>query len=111
MRLPPTALIAPEKIVHYLLVWQPSGDKSAFLARGGFLASNPTALISALYELRDENDARFIEENDFGRYFEVSGNLQGPLAVKLFVRTIWMTEHLSGVTKFITLIPVELFLI
>jgi hypothetical protein len=23
------------------------------------------------------------------------------------IRTIWMTEHLSGVTKFITLIPIE----
>jgi len=31
--------------------------------------------------------------------------LTGPNGVALAVRTIWMTEHLSGVTKFVTLIP------
>ena len=42
-----------------------------------------------------------------GRYFEIVGVLVGPNGVALRVKTVWMTEHLSDVTKFITLIPVE----
>ena len=44
----------------------------------------------------------------FGRYYEVhwtSCTMQA--GVDLRVKTIWMTERLSGVTKFITLIPIE----
>src|SRR3981081_3838469 len=35
MKLPSDAIIAPDKLTHYLLVRQTRGDKSAFLARGG----------------------------------------------------------------------------
>jgi hypothetical protein len=50
-------------------------------------------------------DAVVLETNKFGRYYEIRGTLTGPNGVKLAVRTIWMTEHLSGATKFVTLIP------
>ena len=46
-----------------------------------------------------------MESNTFGRYYEIRGTLTGPNGVPLAVCTIWMTEHLSGVTKFVTLIP------
>lgn len=36
MKLPQDALVAPEKITHYLLIRQNRSDKSAFLEKGGF---------------------------------------------------------------------------
>jgi len=50
-------------------------------------------------------EAQRLESNRFGQYYEIRGTLTGPNGVALPVRTIWMTEHLSGVTKFVTLIP------
>jgi hypothetical protein len=45
------------------------------------------------------------KSNAFGRYYETRGRLTGPNGISLAVRAIWMIEHLSGVTKFVTLLP------
>jgi hypothetical protein len=108
MKLPQDALIAPEKITHYLLIRQNRSDKSAFLEKGGFSLLDPGALISSLAALREANDAQLVDDNKFGRYYEIIGDLIGPNGIGLRVRTIWMTEHLSGLTKFITLIPIAI---
>jgi hypothetical protein len=50
-------------------------------------------------------DATPTKDNKFGHYFEIRGGLTGPNGVTLAVRTIWMTERLSGITKFVTLLP------
>jgi hypothetical protein len=68
MKLPADAIIAAEKVTRYLLVSQTRGDKSAFLARGGYTIENADQLLHDL-------------------------------------RSSWMKENVSGVTKFITLIP------
>ncbi len=107
MKLPGNIVIAREKVTDYLLVRQSRNDKSAFLERGGYLPANPDVLIASLVALQEQNEATPIDENQFGRYYEVTGILHGPLGVGLRIRTIWMTEHLSGITKFITLIPIE----
>ncbi len=106
MKLPFKAVIAREKVTDYLLVRQVRSDKSAFLAKGGFTSANPELLMVAIRSLL-VNDATQVDENEFGRYFEIVGVLVGSGGVALRVKTVWMTEHLSGVTKFITLIPVE----
>lgn len=107
MKLPASAIVAREKVTEYLLVRQSRNDKSAFLEKGGYAAGNPDALILGLKALQGQDDATQIDDNQFGIYFEVVGVLRGPSGVGLRVRTIWMTEHLSGITKFITLIPIE----
>ena len=107
MKLPPDTIIAREKVVDYPLVQQSRSDKSAFLAGGGYTLANPYALLTSLYALRDQGDAAPVDENKFGRYYEIIGVLAGPHGTGLRVRTIWMTEHLSGLTKFVTLIPIE----
>ena len=86
---------------------QGRNDKSAFLELGGFSGSNPDALIATLAEMRDQCDASQVDDNRFGIYYEVVGVLRGPKGVGLRIKSVWMTEHLSGVTKFITLIPIE----
>ncbi|MDI1251358.1 MAG: hypothetical protein PSV13_21030 [Lacunisphaera sp.] len=63
---------------------------------------NPGALILELERLRAEYAAIQVNDNKFGRTFEVAGVLRGPFGAGLRVKTIWMTEHLSGVTKFVT---------
>jgi hypothetical protein len=105
MKLPADAVIARSKVTDYLLVRQDRGDKSAFLEKAGYSARHPDRLINDLMRLSRDSAAELVEENQFGRYYEVVGTLSGPAGVKLGVKTIWMSEHLSGVTKFITLIP------
>jgi len=105
MKLPQDSLIPAEKITHYLLVPLSRGDKSAFLARAGYTRENPQQLLEDLRKQILPLDAVATGENKFGRYFEVDGLLRGPNGLALRVRTIWMTEHLSGRTKFVTLIP------
>lgn len=105
MKLPADAAIAPEKLTQYLLVSKPRGDKSAFLARGGYTAANPERLLHDLHSQVLPQDATPAGSTQFGELYEIRASLTGPSGVTLRIRSIWMTEHLSGVTKFITLIP------
>jgi hypothetical protein len=41
----------------------------------------------------------------FGDFFEICASLRGPNSVSLRVKTIWIREHLSGNTRFVTLLP------
>ena len=105
MKLPTDTFIATDKLTRYLLVLKGRGDKSTFLARAGYTLDNADQLIEDLRTQMLPLDAVPLESNKFGRYYEIWGTLRGPNGVTLAVRTIWMTEHLSGSTKFITLIP------
>jgi len=105
MKLPADAIIAAEKVMHYLLVRQTRGDKSAFLARGGYTLENTNQLLQDLRTQLLSLDATPLHSTEFGQFYEIRGPLVGPNAVTLQIRTIWMKENLSGVTKFITLIP------
>ncbi len=105
MKLSTGAVIATDKLTRYLLVPQARGDKSAFLAGGGYTINNADQLLRDLREQILPLDATALESNKFGQYSEIRGRLTGPNGVALAVRTIWMTEHLSGITKFVTLIP------
>lgn len=108
MKLPANVQIAREKVTDYLLVRQVRSDKAGFLESGGFTLLNPGALLGEIERIRVECEAILVNDNKFGCYFEIAGVLRGPLGVGLRVKTIWMTEHLSGVTKFVTLIPIEI---
>jgi len=105
VKLPANTIIATDKFTRYLLVPQARGDKSAFLAGAGYTLENVDQL---LHDLRTQIlllDAAPLESGKFGHYYEIRGMLSGPNGVKRAVRTIWITEHLSGITKFVTLIP------
>jgi len=105
LRLPADTIIAMDKLTRYLLVPKARGDKSAFLARAGYTLENGDQLQQDLRIQILSLDAQPLESNKFGQYYEICGTLIGPNGVTLAVRTIWMTEHLSGSTKFVTLIP------
>jgi hypothetical protein len=105
MRLPANTVIAEEKLARYLLFPQARGDKSAFLAQAGYVMGITGRLLEDLRTQVLPLEAVVLASNKFGRYYEIRGVLTGPNGKTLAVRTIWMTEHLSGVTKFVTLIP------
>jgi hypothetical protein len=50
-------------------------------------------------------EATPLQSNKFGQYHEIRGELAGPNGGRLTVRTIWITEYLSGITRFVTLLP------
>jgi hypothetical protein len=97
--------ISPEKVTHYLLVPHARGDKSEFLGRAGFTLEHAGELLDALRARLLPLEATPTKSNFFGQYYETRGQLTGPNGVVLPVRAIWMTERLSGVTKFVTLLP------
>ena len=105
MRLPADTTIAEDKLTRYLLLPQARGDKSAFLAKAGYTLETADHLLRDLRTQILPLHAMALESNKFGMLYEIQGTLAGPNGVTLAVRTIWMTEHLSGVTRFVTLIP------
>jgi hypothetical protein len=105
MKLPSDAIIDPKKITHYLLVHQATGDKSAYLAGAGYTMATASHLIADLRAQILPHEAVAGENTVHGQYYEISASLAGPSGRTLRIRSIWMTEHLSGLTKFITLVP------
>jgi len=105
MKLPADTVIALEKVTHYLLVPQVRGDKSGFLERAGYTVANADQLLRDLRVQLLPLEVTPGKSNQFGQYYESHADLTGPNGVTLAVRVIWMTEHLSGVTKFVTLLP------
>jgi hypothetical protein len=105
MKLPADAVIPKDKLTRYLLLPQARGDKSAFLAGAGYTLQHADQLLQDLRTQILSLETQRLESNKFGQYYQIQGMLTGPNGVPLAVRTIWMTEHLSGITKFVTLIP------
>jgi hypothetical protein len=105
MKLSDDAIIVPEKVTRYLLVPHARGDKSAFLKRAGYTVENSDQLLRDLRTQLLSLDATPLHSTEFGDFYEIHGTLTGPNGVTLRVRSIWMEEKLSGVTKFITLVP------
>jgi hypothetical protein len=50
-------------------------------------------------------EASFQDEDEYGIFYSVVGPLNGPNGKSILVRTIWMSEHHSTKTRFITLFP------
>jgi hypothetical protein len=76
-----------------------------FWLGGGYTLENADQLLRDLRSQVLPLDTAPLESGKFGQYYEIRGTLHGPKGLTRSVRTIWITEHLSGVTKFVTLIP------
>ena len=90
MRIPSDAIISPEKITRYLLVPRPWDDKSQFLARAGFAADDPDKLEFAIRRLTEKSEATGDGENEYGTFYRIVGELDGPIGVSLSVVVIWL---------------------
>jgi hypothetical protein len=107
MRLPTNALISMEKLAGYLLTELPRGDKSRFLAEGGYTRRNAEQLERDLREQILSLEATSLPASGYGERYEIRGSLHGPNGTTLSVRTIWMREAATDIVKFITLIPLR----
>ncbi|MDD5199837.1 MAG: hypothetical protein PHC88_08540 [Terrimicrobiaceae bacterium] len=105
MKLPADAIIARRKLTHYLLVPLAQGDKSRFLAKAGYDLNQADQLLEDLRGQVLPGDAEELHRTEYGQYHQIRSLLTGPNGRTLRIRTIWMTEHLSQRTKFVTLIP------
>ena len=105
MKLSSDAIIAKEKIVNYLLQWQPENDKSKFLAFAGYEKENWKLLEEDIRKQLLSLNATLIEQTRFGDVFEIRGTLIGPNKIFLNVISVWMFEYKTQQSKFITLFP------
>jgi hypothetical protein len=105
MKLPADSFIDPRKITHYLLKPQAKSDKSRFLFLAGYDLGSAAQLLNDLRTQVLPLDAMQLQTTQHGVFFEISAFLRGPNHRSLPVRTIWIKEHLSGLTKFVTLVP------
>ncbi len=105
MRIPTDAIIPFDKLTKYLLVPRPWDDKSQFLALAGFTLDNPYHLENAIRQLSASSEAISDGENDYGKFYRVAGELEGPRGVSLHVVLIWIQWKLDGTFHFVTLKP------
>jgi hypothetical protein len=105
LKLPDNSIISPEKITEYLLKWQPDNDKSKFLARAGYSSDNWQQLLEDIRTQILPIEAELMRKTAYGDLFRIKGKLHGPNGIALRVITVWMVEHASRQTKFITMFP------
>lgn len=75
------------------------------LKRVGYNLSNGDRLIEDIRAQILPLEAEATERTEHGQFFEIRGPLTGPNGFTIHIVAIWMTEHLSGATKFFTLMP------
>lgn len=97
-------VIIPDAKLGYLLNWREKNDKSGLVKQLGFTAEEPELLRRAILMLVVSNDAIPDGSNKFGNFYKVTGDLLGPLGLKLLA-TVWMQRYGEDVYRFVTLRP------
>ena len=105
MKLSPNAIISERKLTEYLLSYRKRNDKSMWLFTAGYHSENWNRLERDIRSQLLTLEAVLVEENQFGSVYEITGKLNGPNSKRLIVRSIWMKEHATKRTKFITMYP------
>ena len=105
MKLPENTVIARSKLTQYLLTYKSRNDKSEWLASAGYELENWQILKNDLHHLILSYDAIPTEMTEWGQRYEIRGKLPGPNGKSLSVRTIWMIETTTGISKFLTMYP------
>jgi hypothetical protein len=105
MKIPPDAVIAPEKLTQYLLVPKEVDDKSKFLAQAGFTLEEPELLEAAIRQLIEQEEAESDRVDEYGTYYLVKGNVAGTEERQLAVVTVWIEDVKLKQFRFVTLKP------
>jgi len=88
LKIPPNALISPDKLTKYLLVPRSKNDKSQFLAGIGFVPFNWRELERAIRQVAASVEARRGSFSPHGEKWIVDGIIEGPTKLKRRVRTL-----------------------
>jgi len=105
VKIPNDAIIPEQKITQYLLVFKAKDDKSKFLAQAGFTQENPDLLDTAIRDLANKVEAVVDDQNEYGIFFLVIGEINGTENRKLSVITVWLQRAIDQKFQFITLKP------
>jgi len=105
MKIPPDAIILPQKLRDYLLVPRKRDDKSRFLAAGGFSRDAWPLLEQAIRELARSVEAQPARiASPHGRKWIVDGILTAVHGKDRPVRLVWMQRPDESI-HFVTLVP------
>jgi len=107
MKLSSDAIISESKVKDYLLSFRKRSDKSQWLEKAGYNSENWKRLQQDIRMQLLIREAVLIQVNEFGNLYEIKGKLNGPNGKSLQVRSIWMDEHGTKLTKFITMYPLK----
>jgi hypothetical protein len=80
-------------------------DKSRFLAQAGFTQENPEALRLAIQRQVMDKEAIKEKSNEYGTFYQVTGELIGINDVRLSVITVWLQRQIDDKFQFVTLKP------
>lgn len=80
-------------------------DKSRFLARAGYTLDNPGRLMADIRSQLLPLNAELMARTEYGPKYAIRGALTGPNGRTLRVLSVWMTDHATNLTKFVTLYP------
>lgn len=105
MKLPSETIISSDKLKDYLLVYRKRNDKSKWLAQAGYQLENWQSLEHDLRNQILSLNAVPTDNTQYGQMYEIKGPLVGPNSKTIQVCTVWMSEHETGQTKFITMFP------
>lgn len=101
------AIIEAEKLRGYILSsTHPVGRfKAAFFRRLGYSSENCEAFEQSLRDLITTQDAREVQETQYGRKFVVEGTFAGSTGDKVQIVTVWIILKGESVPVFITAYP------
>jgi hypothetical protein len=101
------AIIDAEKLYNYVLsATHPVGRfKAAFFRQFGYSAENWKVFERSLRDFILEEEAREIEETQYGKKYIVEGLLSSPSGRTLQITTVWVTLRDESVPRFITAYP------
>lgn len=99
------AAVRAGMFVIYLLDYRKRNDKSKWLAKAGYDSDNWKKLEQDIRVQLLTREAVLVQVNEFGDVYEITGKLNGPNGKSLHVRSIWMNENSTKLTKFITMYP------
>ena len=101
------AIIAPEKLRDYLLnpAHRRGGSKARLLLAFGYRADAWQALEADLRSQHLAADVARIQENAWGRRFEIRTPLLTPTGRRIVMESVWQIDSGNDVPRFITMYP------
>jgi len=101
------AVIAPEKLISYLLNTEHKrgGAKARLLSQFGYRAANWQQLESDLRLYHLKADVSVARQTIYGMRYEIRAALHTPVGRILQVRTIWQIDDGTDIPRLITLFP------
>lgn len=101
------AVIAPDKLVQYLLNTEHKrgGSKARVLAHFGYSAAHWPQLQSDIRRFHLNADVEVIRQTPYGMRYEIRASLQTPGGRALMIRTVWQVDEGTDFPRLITFFP------